>query len=58
MPKRNQKDIDEVLRNWPYSAEEVRVRTVKASEGREVLQMRIELGVLQLETTNRPPRRV
>jgi hypothetical protein len=55
MPKRNHhKDIDDVLRNWPYSAEEVRVRTVKASEGREVLQMRVELGVLQLETTNRP----
>jgi hypothetical protein len=54
MPKRNQKDIDEVLRNWPYSAEEVRVRTVKASDGRQVLQMRVELGVLQLETTDRP----
>ena len=55
MPKRNHhKDIDDVLRNWPYSAEEVRVRTIKASEGREVLQMRVELGVLQLETTNRP----
>ncbi len=55
MPKRNHyKDIDDVLRNWPYSAEEVRVRTVKAGEGREVLQMRVELGVLQLEVTNRP----
>jgi len=55
MPKRDHhKDIDDVLRNWPYSPDEVRVRTVKAGEGREVLQMRVELGVLQLETTNRP----
>jgi hypothetical protein len=55
MPKRNHhKDIDDILRNWPYSGDEVRVRTLKAADGREVLQMRIELGVLQLETANRP----
>src|SRR2546423_298229 len=55
MPKRNHhKDIDDVLRNWPYSADEVRVRTVKAGQDREVLQMRVELGVLQWEPTTRP----
>jgi len=54
MAKRIRKDIDDVLRHWPYTAEEIRVRTVKASDGREVLQMRVDLGVLQLETTGRP----
>lgn len=48
------KDIDRILRNWPYTPGDVRVRTVKAGNGREVIQMRVELGVLQLETENRP----
>lgn len=48
------KDIDRVLKNWPYTPGDVRVRSVKASDGRQVLQMRVDLGVLQLETTHRP----
>lgn len=55
MAKRiHHKDIDEVLRHWSYSPDETRVRTVKTADGREVLQMRIELGVLQLEIAGRP----
>lgn len=55
MAKRNHhKDIDDILRHWPFTGEETRVRSVKAADGREVLQMRIELGVLQLETERRP----
>ncbi len=48
------KDIDYVLQNWPFTPGDVRVRTVKTHDGREVLQMRVDLGVLQLETRNRP----
>jgi hypothetical protein len=48
------KDIDSVLRNWPYTPGDVRVRTVRARDGREVLQMRVDLGVLQMETSHRP----
>jgi hypothetical protein len=47
-------DIDHVLRDWPYQAGTVSARLVRAEDGREVLQMRIEMGVLQLETTGRP----
>ena len=56
MPKRKptHKDIDAILQHWPHDPVEVRVRTIKASDGRDVLQMRIELGVLQLETAGRP----
>jgi hypothetical protein len=55
MAKRNyHKDIDDILRHWPFTGDEIRVRTVKAADGREVLQMRVELGVLQLETERRP----
>jgi hypothetical protein len=46
--------LDEILRDWPYDAELVKVRTAEGDDGREVLQMRIDLGILQLETLGRP----
>jgi hypothetical protein len=46
--------IDEVLRSWPYEPGEISVRLVTGSDGREVIQMRIDLGLLQLEAENRP----
>jgi hypothetical protein len=46
--------IDEVLRSWPYEPGEISVRLVTGSDGREVIQMRIDLGLLQLESENRP----
>ena len=47
-------NIDRILQQWPYTSEDDSVRMVVGSDGREVIQMRIELGVLQLETTGRP----
>jgi hypothetical protein len=47
-------DIDEVLRDWPYEPGAVSVRRARAHDGREVLQMRIEMGVLQMEVAGRP----
>lgn len=43
-----------MLRDWPYEPGEVSARLVRASDGREVLQMRVEMGILQLEVTDRP----
>src|SRR3954452_2215982 len=50
------RDIDEALNGWPYEPEpgEVVVREVRARDGRTVLQIRIELGLLQLEIEDRP----
>ncbi len=53
MPPRR-KDIDRLLIEWPYLPGEVLARLVKAADGREVLQMRVDMGVLQLETERRP----
>lgn len=52
------RDLDEVLHDWPFEPEpgEISVREVRARDGRTVLQIRIELGVLQLEVTDRPDR--
>jgi UvrB/uvrC motif len=47
-------DIDRILQQWPYEPGEISARLVRAADGREVLQMRVEMGVLQLETTGRP----
>lgn len=54
MARRKSPDIDAVLRNWPFEPGEVNARLLQAADGREVLQMRIDMGVLQLEVENRP----
>ncbi|HWA99018.1 MAG TPA: UvrB/UvrC motif-containing protein [Pirellulales bacterium] len=46
--------IDAVLKNWPYEPGDVSVRLVAGGDGREVLQMRVDLGLLQLEVDHRP----
>ena len=42
------RDIDEALQGWPYDPEpgEVVAREVRARDGRTVLQIRVELGLL------------
>lgn len=53
MAKRAQ-HLDHLLKQWPYEFGEVVARLVPGADGREVLQLRIDLGVLQMETTGRP----
>ncbi|HTN75763.1 MAG TPA: UvrB/UvrC motif-containing protein [Pirellulaceae bacterium] len=47
-------NIDRILHDWPYDPESINVRIVKGDNGREVIQMRVDLGMLQLETSGRP----
>ena len=47
-------DIDHVFRKWPYQPGVISARLVRAHDRREVLQMRLEMGLLQMETTGRP----
>ncbi|HEX5103776.1 MAG TPA: UvrB/UvrC motif-containing protein [Pirellulaceae bacterium] len=47
-------NIDRLLRDWPYDPEGISVRKKKGDDGRDVLQMRLDLGLLQLEATGRP----
>jgi len=48
------KGLDDVLGNWEFDPNSLSVRLVKESDGRDVIQMRIDLGVLQMETQGRP----
>ncbi len=52
MSKRD--DIDRILLGWSHRPGSVSARLVKAADGREVLQMRVEMGLLQMETSKRP----
>jgi hypothetical protein len=47
-------DIDFILHQWPFKPGVVATRLIRTPDGREVIQMRIEMGLLQMETTGRP----
>jgi len=48
------KDLDRVFEDWPYQPGVISARIVRCRDGRHVLQMRIEMGVLQMELKGRP----
>ncbi|MDA0745998.1 MAG: UvrB/UvrC motif-containing protein [bacterium] len=48
------KDIQPLLDNWPYDPEKLCVRRIKGADGREKIQLRIEMGILQMEISGRP----
>lgn len=52
--KQPPQDLDSLLGDWAYSHGEVTARRSHGSDGRPVLQLRIDLGVLQMEVTGRP----
>ena len=49
-----QKDITPVLKGWDYEAGTINVRKVPGVDGSLKLQMRLDLGLLQMEMTGRP----
>ncbi len=50
----DKKNIDDILQSWNYDPQRLNVRLGEGFDGRDVLQMRVDLGLLQLETTGRP----
>lgn len=48
------KDLSSTLHGWDYNPNEVTVRRIQGSDGREKIQMRLDLGVLQMEVSGRP----
>ena len=47
-------NIDEILNEWPYDPDTLSVRIANGIDGREVIQMRVDMGILQLEMEGRP----
>jgi hypothetical protein len=47
-------DISHLLRRWPFDPARVQARLTPGADGRPVLQLRVELGILQMERDGRP----
>ncbi len=47
-------DLTSLLRDWPYEPGQINVRLIEGDDGEPKIQMRLDLGVLQLETSGRP----
>jgi hypothetical protein len=47
-------DIEPLLKAWEFESDELRVRVVTGNDGTEKIQMRIDLGLLQMELAGRP----
>jgi hypothetical protein len=50
----NRQHIDEILGRWPYETGRPIARIVRGADRREVIQLRIDMGVLQMEVSGRP----
>jgi hypothetical protein len=48
------RDIDFIFADWPFKPGVISAKVVQANDGRQVLQMRIEMGILQMEMIGRP----
>jgi hypothetical protein len=48
------KDITPVLKGWDYEPGTINVRKISGADGLPKLQMRVDLGLLQMEMTGRP----
>jgi hypothetical protein len=47
-------DINSILQDWPFLPDEVTVRVVVGDDGSRKIQLRVDLGVLQMEFDGRP----
>lgn len=48
------KDLRRITLEWPYEPGRISVRKIRGSDRRMKIQMRVDLGVLQMETDGRP----
>lgn len=48
------RDIGPILNGWEYEAGTINVRKITGLDGKPKLQMRLDLGLLQMEMTGRP----
>jgi len=47
-------DISRILRSWEYQPDALIIRKIMGDDGKEKIQIRISLGILQMETELRP----
>ena len=47
-------DLDNILGDWPHEPGQIKVRKILGNDGLEKLQLRIDLGLIQMDVTGRP----
>ena len=47
-------DLNNLLKDWPHEPGQVKARKIAGSDGREKVQLRIDLGLIQMELNGRP----
>ena len=47
-------DIGNILANWPYEPGQVTARRIRGRDGKDKIQLRLDLGILQMEARGRP----
>jgi len=47
-------DLNAILKEWPHEPGMIKVRKILGFDGRDKLQLRLDLGVLQMEMSGRP----
>jgi UvrB/uvrC motif len=47
-------DLTAILSSWEHDPDEIQVRIVAGDDGRDKIQMRVDMGILQMEVSGRP----
>jgi hypothetical protein len=47
-------DLNDLLDDWPHEAGQIKVRKIAGRDGKEKVQLRLDLGLIQMEITGRP----
>lgn len=53
-PLRMSDDLTQLLSEWPYEPGQLAVRLIEGDDGRQKIQLRVDLGIMQMETDGRP----
>ena len=47
-------DINRILKDWPYDPQQVSARRIVGDDGKDKLQLRLDMGLLQMESDGHP----
>ena len=47
-------DLNTLLEGWPHEPGQIRVRKIQGIDGTDKIQLRLDLGLIQMEMTGRP----
>jgi hypothetical protein len=47
-------DIHDILDDWPYEPGQITARRIRGDDGSDKLQLRLEMGIMQMNLTGRP----